>query len=94
MHPAVIAFLADPIIAENDPAADMEKAFLLLDRQSIDNASARSLLKTFSWILAQQDRSTMQKLDAMCKLLAFAKSHEGCHCVIPSLRRFLDWPAQ
>jgi hypothetical protein len=91
MDPAIVGFLSDPIIAE--PGLDMEAAFLLLDRESITSAPSRNLLKTFSWIAAQPDRSTMQKLEAMHKVIEFARARQGTHCVIPSLRKFLDWPA-
>jgi hypothetical protein len=90
MHPAVASFLADPDLGDS---SDLAQAFLILDRGSIDNASARSLLKTFTWIV-QQERPLMEKLAAMDKVLAFAKSHEGTHCLIPSMRRFLNWPVQ
>jgi hypothetical protein len=90
LHPAITSFLADPDLGD-DPS-DLAQAFLILDRDSIDNASARSLLKTFTWIV-QQERPLMEKLAAMDKVLAFAKSRAGTHCLIPSLRRFLDWPA-
>jgi hypothetical protein len=90
MNPAITSFLANPDLGDS---SDLARAFLILDRGSIDNASARSLLKTFTWIV-QQGRPLMEKLAAMDKVLTFAKSREGTHCLIPSLRRFLDWPAQ
>jgi hypothetical protein len=58
-----------------------------LDHEAVHSPDARAVLRAFSWI-AQQPHSLDEKLAAIQKLTRLPP----CHILIPSIRRFLDWP--
>jgi hypothetical protein len=92
MHPALTSFLSDPELRDFDPAAGLTEAFVLLDREAVHSPDARAVLRAFTWIVAQL-RPLKQKLEALDKLTAHSMRCRGSHVLLPSLRRFLDWPA-
>jgi hypothetical protein len=93
VHPAVTSFLADPDLASFDPDGDLARMFLVLDRGAVHNGQTRGVLRTFTWIVAQP-LPVRERLDGLSKVIEFSQSHRGTHVLIPSLRRFLDWPEQ
>jgi hypothetical protein len=83
MHPAVMEFLRNPIVAENDPASDMEKMFVTLDRAAITNRHARAFEGAVTWILAQDNKSVLERISAVCKLIEHSKTRAGSEVVFP-----------
>ena len=95
MHPAIEAFLADPDLVRFDPEGGMSKVHTLIYHDAITNRAARGFERVVIFIV-QRDRSLKKKMDDLCKLIAFSKSHPGCVTMFPStsaLEQFLDSPA-
>jgi hypothetical protein len=84
-----LAKLCDDLAAllGDEHAADDYRAVLDgIARDATNSRDAAKLLKAFEWI-AEQPRSTSEKLEAMGKLTAMPR----CHVLIPSAQEFFGW---
>lgn len=87
MHPAITSFLSEPDLVKVDPAGDLAREFLILDRAAIYNRHARGFAGAVALIMLQP-WSVAEKVGVVCELIEYGKSRAGSEVLIT--RRLIE----